>query len=54
MSVYNDGVVDGKGKRFDGVGLRNLRQRAKAVGGSITTDAGDGFRLICVLPLDRK
>lgn len=54
MSIYNDGVADGTGKSFAGVGLRNLRQRAKAVGGSITTDAADGFRLICVLPLDRK
>jgi two-component system sensor histidine kinase DesK len=35
-----------------GVGLHNLSQRVKAVGGSITTDAGEGFRLICVLPID--
>jgi two-component system, NarL family, sensor histidine kinase DesK len=34
-----------------GVGLRSLRQRARAVGGSLTTDTTDGFRLICVLPL---
>jgi len=35
-----------------GLGLHNLAQRARAVGGSIATDARDGFRLICVLPLD--
>ncbi len=35
-----------------GLGLRNLAQRARAVGGSIATDTRDGFRLICVLPLD--
>jgi len=33
-----------------GVGLRNLTQRARAVGGSLTTDLQEGFRLICVLP----
>jgi two-component system, NarL family, sensor histidine kinase DesK len=35
-----------------GLGLRSLRQRARAVGGSVSVDASDGFRLICVLPLD--
>ena len=39
-------VPDGRG-----LGLRNLAQRARAVGGSIATDTRDGFRLICVLPL---
>jgi two-component system sensor histidine kinase DesK len=34
-----------------GLGLRSLAQRAGAVGGSIATDARDGFRLVCVLPL---
>jgi two-component system sensor histidine kinase DesK len=34
-----------------GLGLRNLAQRAGAVGGSISIDTQDGFRLICVLPL---
>jgi two-component system sensor histidine kinase DesK len=37
-----------------GLGLRNLAQRARAVGGSIATDTRDGFRLICVLPLDSE
>lgn len=35
-----------------GMGLRGLRQRAKAVGGSVTTDGSRGFRLICVLPMN--
>ncbi|MBN1837833.1 MAG: hypothetical protein JW820_18395 [Spirochaetales bacterium] len=35
-----------------GVGLRNLSGRARAIGGSLTTDSRDGFRLICVLPLE--
>ena len=35
-----------------GYGLRNLSERARAVGGSVTTDTRDGFRFICVLPLD--
>jgi two-component system sensor histidine kinase DesK len=35
-----------------GVGLHSLSQRVKAVGGSLTTDSSEGFRLICVLPLD--
>jgi two-component system, NarL family, sensor histidine kinase DesK len=34
-----------------GLGLRSLHQRARAVGGSVTTDTSAGFRLICVLPL---
>lgn len=45
---------DGKGGAgvVPGIGLRNLRQRARAVGGSVTTDASDGFCLVCVLPLN--
>jgi two-component system sensor histidine kinase DesK len=49
LSVHNEGRAtpsDGQG-----LGLRSLRQRARAVGGSVTTDTTDGFRLICVLPL---
>ncbi|MCX7028544.1 MAG: histidine kinase, partial [Spirochaetes bacterium] len=49
LCVHNptQGVVPGG----HGLGLRNLSQRARAVGGSIATDTRDGFRLICVLPL---
>ena len=49
LSVYNPSrghTGDGRG-----IGLRNLSERAKAVGGSITIDAREGFMLICVLPL---
>lgn len=37
-----------------GVGLRNLSQRARAVGGSLTTDSQEGFRLVCVLPTGER
>ncbi len=50
LSIHNDGVR--KENEKTGIGLRNLRQRAKAVGGSISVDTSDGFLLICVLPLD--
>lgn len=53
MSVYNDGVAkDHLGQGRSGVGLRNLRHRAKAAGGSISTESSNGFLLICVLPLE--
>ncbi|MCL2386922.1 MAG: histidine kinase [Defluviitaleaceae bacterium] len=39
-------------KAKTGSGLRNLRHRAAAVGGSLSSDASDGnFRVICVIPL---
>lgn len=50
LCVHNP--TRGQTKEGRGFGLRNLSQRVKAVGGSITTDSRDGFRLICVLPLD--
>ncbi len=53
LSIIDDGI----GSRGDGVGIgiRNLRQRAQAVGGNISTDSTDkGFSLICVLPMDRE
>lgn len=49
LSVHNDGVDNVHTN--PGMGLRSLRQRAKAVGGSISTDTREGFRLVCVLPL---
>jgi two-component system, NarL family, sensor histidine kinase DesK len=61
LCVYNEpgAAGAGGGERGDaaaredggGLGLRSLRQRARAVGGSLTTDTTRGFRLICVLPL---
>ncbi len=51
-------VVDnGAGSKNDsvGIGIRNLRQRAQAVGGNISTDSTDkGFHLICVLPMKKE
>ncbi len=52
LSVYNDGVVKNSKAQEAGVGLRNLRHRTKAVGGSISIDTTYGFLLICVLPLE--
>ena len=52
LCVQNDGEAVGRAK--DGVGLRNLRQRARAVGGSISVNDTNGFRLVCVLPLRQR
>lgn len=49
LSVFNDGAVGLTGG--EGAGLRNLRQRARAVGGNVSTDAAQGYRLVCVLPI---
>jgi len=37
-----------------GTGLSNLRRRAISIGGSLSIDAGKVFRVICVIPLERK
>lgn len=54
LCVENDGVKrspePGGSAGYDGVGLRNLRERAAAVGGTLSTDESDRFRLVCVLP----
>ncbi len=52
LCVENDGIKKNTGHA--GLGLRNLQQRANAVGGNISTDLSDCFRLVCVLPLDQK
>jgi two-component system, NarL family, sensor histidine kinase DesK len=52
LAVWNG--IRGPIVRGDGLGLRNLAQRAGAVGGSVTSDTTDGFRLVCVLPLGRR
>jgi signal transduction histidine kinase len=49
LCVENDGFIKAISKM--GAGLRNLRHRAAAVGGSVTIDAGETFKLICVIPL---
>ena len=51
--VENDGIRTAK-KPLMGSGLRNLRHRAAAVGGSLSVDAGEVFRLICVIPLKEE
>jgi two-component system sensor histidine kinase DesK len=54
LSVYNDGVRETERIENVGFGLRNLRQRAKAVGGNISSSVvKDGFMLVCVLPLEK-
>ncbi|MCM3782190.1 histidine kinase [Neobacillus mesonae] len=52
LSVQNDGVLDSS--KLPGTGLRNLRQRTQAVGGSISTNTSNGFQLICVLPMGKE
>ena len=60
LCVENDGIVKETGKSPKhpsassgkmGVGLRNLRQRTATVGGSISVDTGNVFRVICVIPI---
>jgi len=38
-------------KHIIGNGLRNLRYRAASVGGSLTIDHGEIFRVVCVIPI---
>jgi two-component system, NarL family, sensor histidine kinase DesK len=52
LSIGNDGVVAHTGET--GIGLKNLRLRVQSAGGSMTTDARNGFRLVCVLPLEHR
>lgn len=52
LCVENDGVKQDSG--YAGIGLRNLGQRVRSVGGNISTDLSDCFRLVCVLPLSQK
>ncbi|PYZ97018.1 two-component sensor histidine kinase [Alteribacter lacisalsi] len=54
LSVLNDGLTEPVRGRW-GIGIRNLRQRARAAGGSISSTAESrGFQLVCVLPLDKE
>lgn len=49
LYIENDGA---KSKiRGVGIGLRNLRHRASALGGNISVDSGDIFKVICVIPV---
>ena len=49
LSIENDGI---KSKiKEAGIGIRNLRHRTTAVGGNISFDVSDMFRIICVIPI---
>lgn len=50
LSVENDGVKDIN--KTNGIGLRNLQQRANAIGGNVSIDTSENFRLICILPIE--
>ena len=52
LSIENDGV--NKSTVQMGNGLNNLRHRAIAIGGNITIDAGEVFRIICVIPIQEE
>ena len=52
LCIENDGAT--KSKDRVGSGLRNLRHRAIAIGGSLTIDAGEVFRVICVIPIQEE
>lgn len=52
LCVENDGVK--QNIRPAGIGIRSLQQRVQAVGGNLSVDVLDGFRLVCVLPLNQK
>lgn len=49
LSIENDGVKEKTSAR--GIGIKNLIQRASAVGGNISIDVSNIFRLVCVLPM---
>ncbi|MBN2980181.1 MULTISPECIES: sensor histidine kinase [Cohnella] len=59
LDVHDDGAAGPIGRsegeaanEGGGIGLRNLRRRARAVGGSLSVDRSEGFKLVCVLPLE--
>jgi len=49
LSIENDGAQGSSAQ--PGSGLRNLRHRVIAAGGTIAVDAGETFRVVCVIPL---
>jgi len=49
LCIENDGVIFAS--KTPGSGLRNLRHRAAAIGGSLSVDSGEVFRVVCVAPL---
>ena len=52
LCIENDGVSNtGPNKKGIGTGLRNLRHRLMATGGSLVVGRGETFRLVCVVPI---
>ena len=50
LYIENDGVFQTEG--YVGTGLRNMRQRVTAIGGTFSTDiSADKFRTVCVIPI---
>ena len=52
LCIENDGAASNN--KPAGSGLRNLHQRAAAIGGSLSVDAGKVFRVICVIPIKEE
>jgi signal transduction histidine kinase len=52
LCIMNDCLTENacRGSRL-GNGLRNLRHRAAAIGGSLSVDSSDTFRVVCVIPI---
>ena len=51
LCVENDGIGKYGTSKGLGAGLRNLRYRAASIGGSIAVDAGETYKIVCVLPI---
>lgn len=49
LSVQDNGKASDYGQ--SGTGLRHLKMRARAAGGSISVDVSSGYLVVCVLPL---
>ena len=54
LCIENDGLKGDIKSSSMGSGLRNLRHRAAAVGGSLSVDTGKVFRVICVIPMKKE
>jgi len=52
LCIENDGAARTGGTM--GSGLRNLRHRAISIGGNFSVDAGEVFRVICVIPIQEE
>ena len=54
LCVENDNAAQSANISSMGSGLRNLRHRAAAIGGSLSVDASKTFRVICVIPIKEE